>query len=324
MSGTDLISALLNGLSYSSILILVALGLSITFGVMRVINMAHGEMIMLGAYTAYCVTDPSFFGLSLYYFELDPGFGPWVWRISASYWAIPIAFVVVGLFGYLLEGGLIRFLYGRPLDTLLATWGVGLILQQAVRLSFGAEGKPLEQPVELRGALPMGDVTFPYYRILILGVSLLCVTAVYLCFYRTRLGLQIRAVTQNRAMASALGISTRRVDALTFAIGTGFAGVAGSMVGYLQIKPDMGTVYLIDAFLVVILGGMGQLHGTVAAGLLIGMGKNLVEKFYNTSAPEMISQVASPMALVTVLLVVIGFILARPTGLFATRERVYD
>jgi urea transport system permease protein len=296
MTATDFWEALFNAMSFSSILILTALGLAVTFGVMRVINMAHGEMLMLGAYTAYVVTDPGYLGQSFFV-------------------AIPASFVVVGLVGYLLEVGLIRFLYGRPLDTLLATWGVSLVLQQTILECFGADLKPMHVPAVIDGTWEVGAVAIPVYRVFIVLVTLLCLLAVYLLFYRTSFGLKVRAVTQNRPMAAALGISTRRVDALTFAFATGLAGVAGCIFsGLYTVKYNMGPDYVVEAFMVVILGGMGQLTGTVAGGALIGTGDSFVEKLL----------VNASMAKVVVLLAVIGVIMARPSGLFAPKERSYE
>jgi len=297
MNFADWVSAVTNSLSLGSIFILIALGLAITFGVMRVINMAHGDMLMLGAYTTLVVTDPHYLGLSLF-------------------WAIPISFVVVGFVGYLLEVGLVRFLYGRPLDTLLATWGVGMIVQQVILLRFRANLQPMHMPDELNGHVAIGEeVNIPIYRIFIVGITLLCLLAVYLWFYKTSFGLKSRAVVQNRAMASALGISTRRVDSLTFAFATGLAGVAGCILSALyNVKYNMGADYIVEAFMVVILGGVGQLSGSVAGGVVIGTGDSFVEKFLGNTS----------MAKVVVLLIVIAIICVRPSGLFATKERSYE
>lgn len=329
---TAFLEAIFNGLSHSSILILAALGLAITFGVMRVINMAHGEMLMLGAYTGFVVTNPVGFpkfisGLGrLFGLDIQINFG-----LNLSlYLAIPIAFFTVGLVGYLLERGLIRFLYGRPLDTLLATWGVGLVLQQLTRLVFGADLTPLAKPAGLSGQWNLEGAIIPHFRLFIIGFTALGLLAVYFGFFHTQFGLKVRAVTQNRSMASALGISTRQVDALTFAFGTGLAGIAGCIVGSLyNVIPDMGTDYIVEAFMVVILGGMGQLLGTVSAGLVIGTGKAVAEKLYGNNLfpnlfPVYIKEVNQQMSLVTVLLLVIAFILVRPSGLFAVKERIYD
>jgi urea transport system permease protein len=296
MTATDFSAALSNSLSLSSILILTALGLAITFGVMRVINMAHGEMVMLGAYTAFVVTDPRYLGLNVY-------------------WAIPASFIVIGFFGYLLEVCLIRFLYGRPLDTLLATWGVGMILQQSVQILFGSNVKEPPLVAELSGGWTVGGLTIPKYRIFIVGVTLACLAAVYLWFYKTSFGLKIRAVVQNRAMASALGISTRRVDSLTFAFATGLAGVAGCIMAFLYgVSFNMGEEYVVNAFMVVILGGLGQVFGSVASGVIMGSGSSFLAKYLGDEIT----------AKVYILLVIIGFIMIRPSGLFRTKERTYD
>ena len=321
MSSTDFSAALSNSLTLGSILILTALGLAITFGVMRVINMAHGEMLMLGAYTAYLVTDEKYLGLNLFV-------------------AIPAAFLVVGAVGYLLEVCLIRFLYGRPLDTMLATWGVGLILQQVILLSLGADRNSMSMPATLSGAVAIGGVDIPVFRLFIVGVTAVCLLAIYLWFYRTSFGLKIRAVVQNRSMAAALGISTRRVDSLTFAFGTGLAGVAGCILAHLyNIKYNMGSDYIVESFMVVILGGLGQLTGCVVAGGLIGTCSSFLTKFLGTSWTaalaervgisaidwnQMFGSNSQSMAKVATLLVVVAFVLIRPSGLFVTRERTYD
>jgi urea transport system permease protein len=334
MTVTALLEALFNGLSNSSILILTALGLAITFGVMRVINMAHGEMLMLGAYTGFVVTDRDGFP------RLVSGLGKLV-KVPLEttfsfhldiYAAIPIAFLTVGLVGYVLEKGLIRFLYGRPLDTLLATWGVGLMLQQFVRLVFGSDLKPLTLPEGLGGKWELEGASFPHFRLFIIGITCLCLVAVYLGFFRTSFGLKTRAVTQNRAMASALGVSTRQVDSLTFAFGAGLAGVAGCIVGHLfNVTPDMGADYIVDAFMVVILGGLGRMLGTTLGGVVIGVAMSILTKLFGNSLlagvfrfPVWIEEVNQPMARVAVLLFVIGFIMVRPAGLLALKERVYD
>ncbi len=296
MNATDLSAALSNSLSLSSILILTALGLAITFGVMRVINMAHGEMLMLGAYTAFVVTDPRYLGLNLFV-------------------AIPASFVVVGLVGYVLEVGLIRFLYGRPLDTLLATWGVGMILQQLVKNYFGANLQPMRLPEALQGGWAVGGVTIPVYRLFIVAITLACLLAVYLLFYWTSFGLKVRAVVQNRSMAAALGVSTRRIDSWTFAFASGLAGVAGCIMAHLyNVKYTMGADYIVEAFMVVILGGMGQLLGSVGAGTVIGTG--------GAAADQVIGNTS--LAKVVILLVVIGLVLLRPSGLFTAKERSYE
>jgi urea transport system permease protein len=323
LSANDWAATLSNSLSLSSILILTALGLAITFGVMRVINMAHGEFLMLGAYTAFVVGQvmnqvPGWLA-NLTPDGEAPGF--WVqvfseWAPnSALYVAIPVSFLVVGLIGYFVEVCLIRFLYGRPLDTLLATWGVGLILQQAILRNFGTDLKPMHLPTVMQGHVTLGALAIPNYRIFLLTTTCFCLLAVYLWFYRTSFGLKIRAVVQNRQMAAALGISTRKVDSLTFAFASGLAGVAGCMLGHLYtVKVDMGASYIVEAFMVVILGGMGNMAGSVAGGGLIGTGDSVVEKIIGST----------PIANVIILFVVVIVILLRPSGLFASKERTYD
>ena len=303
---------------------------------------------MLGAYTGYVVSDSG--GLAaLCGVHLDHSLAEyassWLRHLSFSWRGARIeidiglavtilaAFVVVGFVGYVLERGLIHFLYGRPLDTLLATWGVGLMLQQLVRLRFGADLKPLTLPAGLGGDAVLGGATIPYRNLFVIAVTVATLALVYVGFFRTRFGLKGRAVTQNRQMASAIGISTRKVDALTFAFGSGLAGVAGCMVGHMyNVTPDMGMDYIVDAFMVVILGGMGRLSGTVLGGLVVGLTTSvLVKLFINSFAsalrfqfPIWIEEVAQPMAHVAVLLMVIGFIMVRPSGLLALKERVYE
>jgi urea transport system permease protein len=317
MSFTDYEAALSNSLSLGSILILTALGLAITFGVMRVINMAHGDMMMLGAYTAFVMTDSNAMGILVR--NLGGLLGK-DWRTDFGlhfnlYYAIPAAFLVTALAGFLLEICLVRFLYKRPLDSLLATWGAGMIIQQVVKLLFGANLQPMHLPEALQEGWTIGHLTIPRYRVFIAGITLLCLLAVYLWFYRTSFGLKIRAVVQNRPMASAMGISTRRVDSITFAFASGLAGVAGCILAHLyNIKYTMGNDYIVDAFMVVILGGMGQLAGSIGGGAIIGSGNSVVEKLLGNTS----------MAKVVVLVLVIIFIFIRPSGLFASKERTYD
>jgi urea transport system permease protein len=317
MDATAFSEALFNSVSFSSILILTALGLSITFGVMRVINMAHGDMMMLGAYTTYLVTNPQ--ALPVLVRNLGRLVGQ-QWQCEfglelSFFWAIPLSFVLVGAVGYLLEICLIRFLYGRPTDTLLATWGVSLIVQQTVLLLFEADLKPCHMPELLDHHFPVAGVTVPVPRLFVLLITAVCLAGVYFWLFRTKFGLQVRAVTQNRPMASALGISTRRVDSLTFAIATGLAGVAGCICSLLfTVKYNMGVDYIVEAFMVVIMGGLGQLTGSVAAGAVIGTADSFLEKWL----------VNASMAKVIVLFAVIAFVMARPSGLFASKERSYE
>lgn len=292
------LSQLFNGLSLGSILLLVALGLAFSFGLMNVINMAHGEFIMVGAYSAY-VTQ-SFFtdsfgdsGLAVYFL-----------------FALPLAFIVAAILGMILERTLIRLLYGRPLDTLLATWGVSLVLQQAARSIFGAPNVQVVAPTWLRGGVHiMGDFQMAYVRLFIIGMVALCIVGIYIYLTRTSAGRRTRAVMQNREVAGALGVVTPRVDMLTFGVASGLAGVAGCALALIgPIGPSLGTYYIVDAFLVVILGGVGQIIGTMVAALSIGWLNAIIE--YQTTAS---------MAKVIVFITVIAFLQWRPAGLIARR-----
>ena len=297
------VTQLFNGLSVSSILLLIALGLAITFGLMRVINMAHGEFIMIGAYGAYMTQEifKSSFPKGMFdaYFPL----------------AILVSFGLAFAIGFLLEVTLIRFLYGRPLDSLLATWGVGLMLQQLARSIFGAPNVGVESPSWLNGGLAlMGGVVFPYKRLFIIALVILILVGMYFYIYRSGAGRRMRAVMQNRDMAACLGISTRRVDALTFAIGSGIAGIAGcalTLIG--PIGPSIGTYYIVDAFMVVVLGGVGKLVGTVAGALGIGMFNTMFEWWTDASLGK-----------VLVFLCIVAFLQWKPMGMFAVRTRQLD
>lgn len=289
-----------NGLSLGSILLLVSLGLAFAFGLMGVINMAHGEFIMIGAYVAY-LFQQTFAGL-LGGVELG------AWFILA----LPAAFVIAALLGALMEVALIRHLYGRPLDTLLATWGVGLILQQGARSIFGAPNVNVSSPTWLSGGYDIGaGLLLPYKRIFIIALVIVVVIAVYFYLYRTISGRRLRAVMQNREMASCLGVRSRWVDASTFALGTGLAGVAGVALTQLgSIGPALGTFYIVDAFMVVVLGGVGRLPGTILAAVLIGVLNTVLE--LGTSAT---------VGKVLVLLLIIAFLQWKPSGLAALQTR---
>ncbi|SFT28555.1 urea ABC transporter permease subunit UrtB [Paenibacillus sp. BC26] len=298
-----IILQLFNGISVSSILLLIALGLAITFGLMKVINMAHGELIMIGAYTAYVVQN-----LFTSYMP-ESAFG-WYFAL-----AIPVSFCVAFAFGMVLEMTLIRFLYGRPLDSLLATWGVGLMLQQIARSIFGAPNVGVTSPEWLNGGMTaLGGVVFPYKRLFIIGLVLVCLFVMYLYIYRSHSGRRMRAVMQNREMAACLGISTRRVDAMTFAIGSGIAGIAGcalTLIG--PIGPSIGTYYIVDAFMVVVLGGVGKLVGTVFGALGIGL-SNTIFEYWTTAS----------LGKVLVFLCIVAFLQWKPMGLVAMRSRSLD
>lgn len=295
-----LLTQLFNGLSLSSILLLIALGLAFSFGLMKVINMAHGELIMTGAYVTFLVN-----GL----------FTRWLGADAAGAYFLPAllaAFVVTALLGLLLEVTLIRYLYGRPLDTLLATWGVGLILQQAARSIFGAPNVQVTSPPWLNGGINVvPGLLLPYKRLFIIALVVVCIGGIYLFLYRSTNGRRIRAVMQGREMAACLGVATRRVDALTFALGSGLAGVAGcalTLIG--PVGPALGTYYIVDAFMVVVLGGVGRLPGTIFAALLIGVFNTFFE-FQSTAT----------IGKVLVFVLVIAFLQWKPQGLVALRTR---
>jgi urea transport system permease protein len=298
----SIVGYIFNGLSLSSILLLMSLGLAITFGLMGIINMAHGEMLMLGSYTAYVMQEvfvSTFPGYVEYFFIL----------------ALPLSVVVVGVVGVLMERGILRFLYGRPLESLLITWGIGMILQQGARLYFGDQTS-VSPPAWFRGGWEiMPGLIFPYSRIFIIVLSLLCLGAVYWLLYRSEAGLRVRSVMQNRDMASCMGISARRVDTLTFAMGTALAGLAGcalSLIG--TVDPEVGKTYIVDSFLVVVLGGVGKLFGTVLAAFGVGMSNKFLE-------PAIGGTAAAVYAKVGILVLVIFFLQLKPTGLFPAKER---
>jgi urea transport system permease protein len=294
------VTQIFNGLSLSSILLLIALGLALYFGLMNVINLAHGEFIMIGAYTPYALQRLS------QHFTGDPSPG------ITFLVAIPLSFLVSGMVGILVEQSVIRFLYRRPLDTLLATWGVGLILQQLARSIFGAPNVQVLAPQWLSGGLSVtADLLLPMKRIFIIGLVIVCILGLYWYMFRTREGRRMRAVMQNRDMAASLGVSTRRVDTMTFAVGSGLAGIAGcalTLIG--PIGPSLGTFYIVDAFIVVILGGLGQIPGTILAAFIIGMLNTLFE--FGTTAV---------VGKVLVFAAVILFLQWRPDGLARVRSR---
>jgi urea transport system permease protein len=292
---------LIYGLSLGSVLLLAAIGLAVTFGVMGVINMAHGEMVMLGAYTTYVVQDVIR--------THAPGLFDWSLLI-----ALPLAFLVAGGVGILIERGIIRWLYGRPLETLLATWGLSLVLQQAVRSLFGPTNMEVGNPAWMAGAFQLGDITVTYGRMWIFCFGLIVFAALMLLLRRTPLGLQMRAVTQNRAMARAMGIRTARVDALTFGLGSGIAGLAGVALSQIDnVSPNLGQGYIIDSFMIVIFGGVGNLWGTLVGAMSLGIVNKLLEPF-----------AGAVLGKILVLVGIILFIQARPRGLFALKGRAAE
>ncbi|HEX6707849.1 MAG TPA: urea ABC transporter permease subunit UrtB [Albitalea sp.] len=287
------------GASLGSILLLVALGLAITYGLMGVINMAHGELMMIGAYATYVVQN-------LFKAWLP---GMFDWYVLA---AIPASFLASALVGAAMERSVIRFLYGRPLETLLATWGISLVLMQAVRSIFGAQNVQVENPAWLSGGVQaMSNLTLPFNRIAIIAFAALVLAGLALIVARTRLGLFVRGVTQNRPMAACMGVNTARVDTYAFALGSGIAGLAGcalSQVG--NVGPDLGQGYIVDSFMVVVLGGVGQLAGTVYAALGLGVLNKLLEGW-----------TGAVLAKIMVLVFIVVFIQKRPQGLFAMKGR---
>ncbi len=294
------LGAAFTGLSLGSVLLLAALGLAITYGLMGVINMAHGELIMIGAYATYVVQ-------GLFQRHLPEAvFG---WYLVA---AIPAAFLASALVGAVLERGVIRFLYGRPLETLLATWGISLILQQAVRSVFGAQNVSVENPSWMSGGLQLlPNLTLPWSRLCIVVFAALVLAAMGWLIARTRLGLFVRGVTQNRPIAACMGVHTARVDTYAFALGSGVAGLAGCALSQIgNVGPDLGQSYIVDSFMVVVLGGVGQLAGTVYAALGLGV----LNKFIEGWAGAVLAKIA-------VLVFIIVFIQKRPQGLFAVRGR---
>ena len=289
------------GISLGSVLLLAAIGLAITFGVMGVINMAHGEMVMIGAYTTFMVQNiirvsaPELFDLSLAF-------------------ALPAAFLVTALIGIGIERGVIRWLYGRPLETLLATWGLSLIIQQAVRSIFGASNREVGNPSWMSGAFDFYGILITWNRFWIVLFSLAVFAALLFVLKRTSLGLQMRAVTQNRRMASSMGIRTPWVDAMTFGLGSGIAGLAGVALSQIDnVSPNLGQGYIIDSFMVVVFGGVGNLWGTLVGAMTLG----IVNKFLEPYTGAVLAKIA-------VLVVVILFIQKRPRGLFALKGRAVD
>ncbi|HEX6690951.1 MAG TPA: urea ABC transporter permease subunit UrtB [Burkholderiales bacterium] len=288
------------GVSLGSILLLAALGLAITYGLMGVINMAHGELIMIGAYTTYVVQN------------LFRKTGFFDWYLLA---AIPMAFVVSAAVGMLLERVVIRWLYGRPLETLLATWGISLMLIQAVRTLFGAQNVQVENPAFMSGGVQvLSNVVLPWSRIWIIAFAALVLFLVYVLLVKTRLGLFVRGVTQNRSMAACVGVPTARVDTWAFGLGSGIAGLAGCALSQLgNVGPDLGQGYIVDSFMVVVFGGVGQLAGTVYAALILGFANKFLEDLSG-----------AVLAKIAVLVFIIFFIQKRPQGLFAMKGRAVE
>jgi urea transport system permease protein len=291
----------LYGLSLGSVLLLAAIGLAITFGVMGIINMAHGEMVMIGAYTTFMVQEviraryPALFDWSLLI-------------------ALPLAFVTAGAVGLVLERSIIRFLYGRPLETLLATWGVSLMLQQAVRSLFGPTNREVGAPAFMSGSVDLFGLTITSGRLWIIVFSLVVFVVLSLVLRATSFGLKMRAVTQNRRMAAAMGIRTPWIDSLTFALGSGIAGIAGVALSQIDnVSPNLGQGYIIDSFMVVVFGGVGNLWGTLVAALTLGVANKFLEPL-----------AGAVLGKIVVLVFIILFIQKRPRGLFALKGRAVE
>ncbi|HEV2564132.1 MAG TPA: urea ABC transporter permease subunit UrtB [Microvirga sp.] len=289
------------GISLGSVLLLAAIGLSITFGTMGVINMAHGEMVMIGAYTTFLVQEmirthaPGLFGASLFI-------------------ALPLAFLVAGLIGILIERTVIRFLYGRPLETLLATWGISLILQQGVRTIFGPTNREVGTPAWMSGALEIGGLSLTYNRVAIVVFAFAVFATLLLVLRYTSLGLYVRAVTQNRRMAGSMGIRTNRIDALAFGLGSGVAGIAGVALSQIDnVSPNLGQGYIIDSFMVVVFGGVGNLWGTLVGAMTLGVANKLLEPY-----------AGAVLGKIVLLVAIILFIQRRPRGLFALKGRAVE
>ena len=298
----SIVANLFYGLSLGSVLLLAALGLAITFGLMGVINMAHGEMLMVGAYVTYVSQ------------RLFQAYAP----ATFDYYllvAIPAAFLVCAMIGMLMERSVIRFLYGRPLETLLATWGISLVLIQSVRLLFGAQSVEVANPSWLSGGIEvLYGVVLPYSRIAIIAFVILVVLSMWLLLQRTRLGLYVRAVTQNRSMAACMGIATAQIDMWTFGLGSGLAGLGGVVLSQIgNVGPELGQSYIIDSVMVVVLGGVGNIAGTVLGGIGLGLANKLLEPL-----------AGAVLGKIGVLIFIVLFIQWRPQGLFALKGRMAE
>jgi urea transport system permease protein len=329
ISLVNFFGTIFRGLSLGSILLVVALGLAITFGLMGIINMAHGEMIAVGAYTCYVVQNlfGSGFGFSIIlpfsFFGKQLGFGLHLPGLNAtgkfyeSYFlfALPLSFIMAALAGWLLERTVIRFLYRRPLESLLATWGVSLVMQQLFRMVFGANNVQVNSPSWLLGHFSIDDVSFDYNRVFVIGFALVIVLGTWLLLTKTPLGLLIRAVMQNRDMASCLGVRTQRVNMLTFAFGSGLAGLAGAFLSQIgNVGPSLGQTYIVDSFMTVVLGGVGSIVGTVCSAFGIGTADEVLQQ--TTGSPV--------TGKIVVLLAIILFLQWKPGGLFTSKSRSLD
>jgi urea transport system permease protein len=315
----DFFGTLFRGLSLGSVLLIVAIGLAVTFGLMGVINMAHGEMIAVGAYTTYVVHNVFGSGLALSPFGMSvtiPGLNASGFLYESYFlFALPASFLVAALVGIGLERGIIQFLYRRPLESLLATWGVSLVLQQLFRLIFGANNVQVSSPSYLSGNWTVNDILFGWNRVFVICFAALIVLGTYLLLTRTSLGLLIRAVMQNRGMAACMGVRTERVNMLTFGLGSGLAGLAGAFLSQIgNVGPSLGQNYIVDSFMTVVVGGVGSLFGTVISALGIG--------FVDQSLQQVLGNPV--LGKILVLAAIVLFLQWKPAGIFATRSRGLD
>lgn len=318
-STVNFVGTIFRGLSLGSILLVLALGLAITFGLMGVINMAHGEMIAVGAYTTYLVQNIFGAGIVIPFFGLSlglPGMNLQGWLYQCYFIAaIPLSFLMAALVGIALERGVIQFLYRRPLESLLATWGVSLVLQQVFKLMFGANNVQVSSPVYLSGNWTINDIIFGWNRVFVIGFALMIVFGVWLVLTRTSLGLLIRAVMQNRGMASCMGVRTGRVNMLTFGLGSGLAGLAGAFLSQIgNVGPSLGQNYIVDCFMTVVVGGVGNLPGTVISAFGIGLTDQSLQQILLNPV----------LGKIVVLVGIILFLQWRPAGIFVTRSRTLD
>jgi urea transport system permease protein len=329
ISRVNFFGTIFRGLSLGSILLIVALGLAITFGLMGIINMAHGEMIAVGAYTSYVVQNVfgTGFGFSINLpFSIaghQLGFGLHLPGINAGGWfyesyflfALPLSFIMAALAGLLIERTVIRHLYRRPLESLLATWGISLIMQQCFRMVFGANNVQVNSPSWMQGHFAIHDVLFGYNRVFVIGFAIVIVIGTWLLLTKTPLGLLIRAVMQNRSMASCIGVRTDRVNMMTFAFGSGLAGLAGAFLSQIgNVGPSLGQSYIVDSFMTVVVGGVGSIVGTVCSAIGIGTSDQVLQQV--TGSPV--------TGKIVVLISIILFLQWKPGGLFAIRSRNLD
>jgi urea transport system permease protein len=340
-STVDFLGTLFRGFSLGSILLVAALGLAITFGLMRVINMAHGEMIAVGAYTTYLVQNIFGAGVTIPFFGFSlpiPGMGltgsAYQWYFIA---ALPLSFLAAAIVGIGLERSVIQWLYRRPLESLLATWGVSLILQQVFRLMFGANNVQVSSPVYLSGNWTVNDVLLGWNRVFVIGFAILIVFGMWLVLSKTSLGLLIRASMQNRQMAACMGVRTERVNMLTFGLGSGLAGLAGAFLSQIgNVGPSLGQSYIIDSFMVVVVGGVGSIAGTIISAFGIGGIDQVLQQYLPYWAPGLawvpgiggflqnLAQDAAVFGKILVLGGIILFLQWKPAGLFVTRSRSLD